>query len=513
MALVRPILLPLILRFLSSAGAYVERPPPIFESINQPSPHHRAFLRPLPQSLTLQATPLSFFQLFFTDEIIDTIIQNTNAYAASHQAGTKGREWEPLEKYEFIRYLAFLVYRGLYPSSRIADYWNKDEELPIHAGVQLSLLRVEQIKRFLHICHPDTQIKSYYDKVEPLVSHVQVISKRYYVPQSNLALDEMMVRFVGRSKHTFRIKNKPTPTGYKILALCDAGYTYAFLPESRVEKNVELQDQERIISSQGKELCTTAHKVMYLVDQLPQNSGTFNVYMDNYFSSVSLFKHMRDKSIGACGTTRHSSSMFPQELKDTKQTAAMIWNQKHAVVAEDVLCFLWIDSGPVTMLTTIHTLHTPESFVETVRRKPRLTSTNGHQLQRVFGDNARKAVSIPKAINDYNKNMGSVDIADQLRQYYSTQMRSLRTWMPLFLWLLDTSILNAYIMRCIHLKEQTKSSHRLFRISLYKELKGLALQIMNEEADQENGQEEEAPRKRGKYMTKNVGSLGTQRFD
>jgi hypothetical protein len=36
----------------------------------------------------------------------------------------------------------------------------------------------------------------------------------------------MIARFSGRSVYTVRIKNKPTPEGYKILSLCDAGYTY-----------------------------------------------------------------------------------------------------------------------------------------------------------------------------------------------------------------------------------------------------------------------------------------------
>jgi hypothetical protein len=49
-----------------------------------------------------------------------------------------------------------------------------------------------------------------------------------------LFLDEMVGQFGGRSKHTYRLKGKPTLMGYKSFALCDAGYTYSFLPESRI---------------------------------------------------------------------------------------------------------------------------------------------------------------------------------------------------------------------------------------------------------------------------------------
>jgi hypothetical protein len=42
--------------------------------------------------------------------------------------------------------------------------------------------------------------------------------------------------------------------------------------------------------------------------------------------------------------------------------------------------------------------------------------------------------------------MGGVDVADQLRSYYSTQLTVFRTWVPLFFWLLDTSIINSYLI-------------------------------------------------------------------
>jgi hypothetical protein len=93
----------------------------------------------------------------------------------------------------------------------------------------------------------------------------------------------------------------------------------------------------------------------------------------------------------------------------------------------------------------------------------------------VFGDSHRKMLNIPRLVNDYNHHMGGVDIADQLRQYYSTQMRTLRNWFPLFLWLLDTAVINAYIMRSIHLYRKTpKGSHREFRLCLIQQLQELA---------------------------------------
>ena len=51
---------------------------------------------------------------------------------------------------------------------------------------------------------------------------------------------------------------------------------------------------------------------------------------------------------------------------------------------------------------------------------------------------------IPSAINDYNYYIGGVDIADQLRAKFSTQQRGVKPWRPLFYWLLDSTIINAF---------------------------------------------------------------------
>jgi hypothetical protein len=63
--------------------------------------------------------------------------------------------------------------------------------------------------------------------------------------------------------------------------------------------------------------------------------------------------------------------------------------------------------------------------------------------------------------------MGGVDIADQLRSYYSTQLAVFRTWVPLFFWLLDTTIINSYL---ICKKLNIINEHKEFRLILIQEL-------------------------------------------
>ncbi|GES84286.1 hypothetical protein RCL_jg6913.t1 [Rhizophagus clarus] len=167
----------------------------------------------------------------------------------------------------------------------------------------------------------------------------------------------MIARFSGRSAYTVRIKNKPTPEGYKIFSLCDAGYAYTFIFTFRIQTHPEIQ--------QVSDLSKVGNEVYYLTSQLPIEDKSFNIYIDNYFSSIKLFKYLREKKIEACGTVCTNSANFPKVLK---------------------------------------------------------TSTNTAKVRAIFGTLSKKTLPIPVIIDDYNHFMGGVDIADQLQGYYRTQL-------------------------------------------------------------------------------------------
>ena len=117
------------------------------------------------------------------------------------------------------------------------------------------------------------------------------------------------------------------------------------------------------------------------------------------------------------------------------------------------------------------TYHDIQQSVERLRRRPKTTSTNATSVRIVFGDEARKQLPIPQFIDDYNLHMGGVDIADQLRGYYNTQLRSCHNWYPRFFWLLETTIVNSYIMQKTHRPSfQTRSHHFIFQERLSSEL-------------------------------------------
>ncbi|CAG8819563.1 8437_t:CDS:1, partial [Cetraspora pellucida] len=276
----------------------------------------------------------------------------------------------------------------------------------------------------------------WYSKVEPLALHIRNVSKLIYLPKSQVSIDEMVIRFRGRSEHTVRIKNKPTPEGYKIISLCDSGYTYYFIFTSCIESNSEINSIPNINK--------IGWLVYHLISQLPKDK-TFDIYMDNYFTSINLFSYMQQNGYDGCGTIRCNTLKFPIFLK-IKKSQKIEWDTLSKAVVDDVLVVFWMDNGPVTMLTTIHKILGEGCRVERERRRPRTTSTNANKVRSVFGNASKKILPIPTIIDDYNYHMGGVDVTDQLRGYYGTQVPVRRTWMPLFFWLLDTSIVNTFLI-------------------------------------------------------------------
>ncbi|GFQ72612.1 piggyBac transposable element-derived protein 3 [Trichonephila clavata] len=55
-------------------------------------------------------------------------------------------------------------------------------------------------------------------------------------------------------------------------------------------------------------------------------------------------------------------------------------------------------------------------------------------------------VRCPKAVSDYNKNMGFVDHFDHLKSLYEIDRKSRKWWCRLFFHFLDMTVINAYIL-------------------------------------------------------------------
>ena len=142
------------------------------------------------------------------------------------------------------------------------------------------------------------------------------------------------------------------------------------------------------------------------------------------------------------------------------------------MVKDGVLAIVWQDTNLVQFLTTAHD-GVAKRWVS--RKRPSANNKSvwyRNMVQSIWGDRFVTDVCQPTFAVDYNNFMGGVDIHDQLRCYHPTQLTVLRNWMPLFFWLLDACIINAFLICRSRLgiaatkARDIQNNQRLFRLRL-----------------------------------------------
>jgi hypothetical protein len=235
------------------------------------------------------------------------------------------------------------------------------------------------------------------------------------------------------------------------------------------------------------DLSSTHSAVLQLAQTLPYHTYQFSLFCDNLFSTPKLFSLLRQLGIGACGTARKNVTRPEFGSLDAWKVA---WGTLHSKVVNaypdnlqdgKVLMSIWQDSNKVGFCSTIHD---GTEWIVRKRKKPKNSSTSATITKQPFAKfnpsnqckelyKHTRLLPIPGITDDYNHYIGGVDIANQLRAGFSTQQRGFKPWRPLFYWLLDTAIINAFRIfehqrkaRLGLKKDKACSTHRAFQESL-----------------------------------------------
>ncbi len=62
--------------------------------------------------------------------------------------------------------------------------------------------------------------------LKPIFSILREKSAYYWLPSTNLTINEVMLKYEGRTSQKITIPGKPISTGFKLFALGDSGYIY-----------------------------------------------------------------------------------------------------------------------------------------------------------------------------------------------------------------------------------------------------------------------------------------------
>ena len=140
------------------------------------------------------------------------------------------RPWYDTTADEIGVFIGILLLQGEAKLGSTTNYWNCQTDrgcvLAIHSA--MSQVRWHQIKRYLKISNLATDLDStgrdWYTKVELLYSDFVTASMSNFKLDKNVSVDEQLILFKRRSRHSMQIGTKAAGVGFKIYSLCSENY-------------------------------------------------------------------------------------------------------------------------------------------------------------------------------------------------------------------------------------------------------------------------------------------------
>ena len=208
-------------------------------------------------------------------------------------------------------FLGFSILMGINVLPSLDDYWKLDKTLR-YAPVadRISRDRFRDISRYLHFVDNSTlepRGSPNHDrlgKIRPLLTYIDQKCTELYNPCKEVAVDEAMIKFQGRSSLKQYMPLKPIKRGIKVWVLGDSHNSYFCKLQVYTGKadSVEKQLGARVV----KALTTHLHGKHH------------HAYFDNFFTSQQLLLDLEKDGIYACGTARKDRRGFPELLKTVK---------------------------------------------------------------------------------------------------------------------------------------------------------------------------------------------------
>ena len=112
----------------------------------------QTFTSSLGPSLDIPSSPVEVFDLFFSPDLLQIIVRESNAYAKIVMGNDKYEKWSKITMEEVKAFLGFSVLMGINHLPSLNDYWSRDPHLR-YAPVAdcITRDRFRDISRF-HLC-------------------------------------------------------------------------------------------------------------------------------------------------------------------------------------------------------------------------------------------------------------------------------------------------------------------------------------------------------------------------
>lgn len=405
-------------------------------------------------------SPLNSFQLFFSDELLQEIVAETNRYAAekiNKQRPLPKRSiwhtWIDTDLVEMKAFLGVILNMALNPKPSIQDFFSAEWVFhqPFFVNV-FSRERFSQLFWCLHVSPPDpvARNRTRGDKVKNIVTYLQARSMEHFTPLYECSIDESTVAFKGRVMFKCYNAMKPTKWGLRVFVLSDSrtGYVYNFEPYYGATTTNNLVRPD---------LPFTSRIVIHLAEKLSsgKNAGSgFHIFTDRYYTSVLLGAELKKMNMHLTGTIMGNRKGLPEGVKKGKLKLKK-HDAKFFRHEDDFMVAAWKDKRDVLMFSSYC-----NDDIKVIERREK--------------NNVVTQVPKPSVICEYNQYMGGVDHADQYIASYQFSRKSVKWWRKMFFWLLEVAVVNSFLLFNMNAANNGKkeTAHRKYRETLITELVG-----------------------------------------
>ena len=275
--------------------------------------------------------PVDFFLQFFSDEVLNFIVNQTNDYALIN-----------LSTEELLVVIGVLLASGIVRQTRRRDFWRNQV-----ITNSISRNRFEEIFPKLHFVPLTARTQN--DKFKKLRALIKLLNDEFlqHAPDTNFfSVDESMVPYFGRHGCKQFIRGKPIRFGFKMWVLATAkGYCVQLQPYPGIAERKE--DDYDFVSS--------GNVVFYFAKILRGHftEKPLSITLDNYFTSLSLLKSMKDDlNVSGTGTIRRNKvlcypfdntsmqnrgEMMSKYSPDFK-TNLVVWRDNKDVLVASTMC-------------------------------------------------------------------------------------------------------------------------------------------------------------------------------
>ena len=180
------------------------------------------FSSPVGPTVDIPESPIDTFDLMFMPDLLDDMVQQTNLYAKEVMGEEKYSAWNKVTSEELRAYLGFSILMGINHLPALDDYWSTYPALHYSAiADRITRDRFREITRYLHFVDNASLTPRgspgyvRLGKVRPVINHLSSRFSDLYDPHQEVAVDEAMIKFTGRSTLKQYMPLKPVKRGIK----------------------------------------------------------------------------------------------------------------------------------------------------------------------------------------------------------------------------------------------------------------------------------------------------------